>query len=185
MASYEDLRSHPGVMWPFVNGKETKWRYHSGTDPAASGKSYDFYGKPDHRAWIWFRPYEVPPEMPDDEYPFWLNTGRVVEHWHTGSMTRRIPVLHRAVPHSYVELNPADARKLSVRNNDKVRLISRRGSLVLPVIVDGRGRPPKGQVFVPFFDENLLVNDLTLDAHCPISKQPDYKKCAVRVERVG
>ena len=52
---------------------------------------FDFYGKPDHRAWIWIRPYEDPPESPDDEYPFWLNTGRVLEHWHTGSMTRRVP----------------------------------------------------------------------------------------------
>jgi nitrate reductase NapA len=52
-------------------------------------------------------------------------------------------------------------------------------------MIDGRGRPPQGQVFVPFFDESLLINELTLDAHCPISKQPDYKKCAVRVERVG
>jgi nitrate reductase (cytochrome) len=70
-----------------------------------------------------------------------------------------------------------------VRNGGRVRLTSRRGSLVLTAVLDGRGRPPQGQVFVPFFDESLLINELTLDAHCPISKQPDYKKCAVRVER--
>jgi nitrate reductase NapA len=185
MASYEELRRRPGVMWPFVNGKETKWRYNTKYDPAAKRPGFDFYGKPEGRAWIWFRPYEPPPEMPDTEYPFWLNTGRVVEHWHSGSMTRRIPVLHRAVPHAYVELNPADATRLSIRNGEKVRLVSRRGSMVLPAMIEGRGRPPKGQVFVPFFDESMLVNELTLDAHCPISKQPDYKKCAVRVERAG
>jgi nitrate reductase (cytochrome) len=185
MASYEDLKRKPGVMWPNVNGKETKWRYHAATDPAANGPAWDFYGKPDHRAWIWFRPYEPPPEAPDAEYPFWLSTGRVVEHWHSGSMTRRIPVLHRAVPHSYVELNPADARKFGVRTGDKIRLTTRRGSLVLPASTDGRGRPVEGHVFVPFFDENLLINDLTLDAHCPISKQPDYKKCAVKVEKLA
>ena len=183
MAPYDELRRRPGVMWPFVNGQETKWRYHAATDPAAKGGSWDFYGKPDHRAWIWFRPYEPPPEVPDAEYPFWLNTGRVVEHWHTGSLTRRIPVLYRAVPNAYVELHPVDAKTLSIRSGDRVRLRSRRGEIVLPALVNGRGQPAQGQVFVPFFDEGALINELTLDAFCPISKQPDYKKCAVKVER--
>ncbi len=183
MASYEELRRQPGVIWPFVNGKETKWRYNATYDPAATKGAFDFYGKPDRRAWIWFRPYEPPPESPDAAYPFWLNTGRVVEHWHSGSMTRRIPILHQAVPHAYVELHPDDARRLRVRNGDRVRLTSRRGSLTLPAQIDGRGRPPEGQVFVPFFDEGMLINELTLDAFCPISSQPDYKKCAVKVER--
>ncbi|MEK7394799.1 MAG: molybdopterin dinucleotide binding domain-containing protein, partial [Fibrobacterota bacterium] len=65
----------------------------------------------------------------------------------------------------------------------KVRLNTRRGTMVFPASVDGRGVPEPGQVFVPFFDEKLLINELTLDAHCPISKQPDYKKCSVRVEK--
>jgi nitrate reductase NapA len=183
MASYEELQRHPGVIWPFVNGKETKWRYHAATDPAAKGDGFDFYGKPEGRAWVWFRPYEPAPEVPDTNFPFWLNTGRVVEHWHTGSMTRRIPILHQAVPNAYAELHPQDAAALRVRSGDRVRLTSRRGSLVLPALVGGRGEPTRGQVFVPFFDEGLLINELTIDAYCPISKQPDYKKCAVRVER--
>ena len=182
MAPYDELTRRPGVMWPFVDGKETKWRYHAATDPAAKGDGFDFYGKPDHRAWIWFRPYEPPPEMPDADYPFWLNTGRVLEHWHSGSMTRRIPILHQAVPRAYVELHPRDAERLRIQTGDRVRLTSRRGSLVLPALIGGRGQPAAGQVFVPFFDESLLVNELTLDAFCPISKQPDYKKCAVKVE---
>jgi nitrate reductase NapA len=98
-------------------------------------------------------------------------------------MTRRIPVLHQAVPAGYVELHPSDASRLKIRNGDRVRLTTRRGALVLPAQIDGRARPPEGQVFVPFFDESLLINELTLDAFCPISKQPDYKKCSVRVER--
>lgn len=184
MASYEELRQRPGVMWPFVNGKETKWRYNPKYDPATKTKeSHHFYGKPDQRAWIWFRPYEPAAESPDKDYPFWLNTGRVVEHWHTGSLTRRIPVLHQAVPHAYVELHPADAKRMSIRDGDRVKLTSRRGTIVLPALIDRRGRPPEGQVFVPFFDEKMLINELTLDAFCPISKQPDYKKCAVRVEK--
>ena len=184
MATYEDLKKQPGVMWPYVNGKSTQWRFNSTYDPAASSdKPFDFYGKPDHRAWIWLRPYEAPPEVPDRDYPFWLNTGRVLEHWHTGSMTRRVPILHQAMPASYVELHPDDARRLSVSNDDPVRLTSRRGELVLPARINGRGMPTPGQVFVPFFDESLLINELTLDAYCPISNQPDYKKCAVRVEK--
>ena len=184
MASYDELRQRPGIMWPFVNGKETRWRYNPKHDPAAKpGDTHHFYGKPDQKAWIWFRPYEPPPEMPDKDYPFWLNTGRVVEHWHTGSMTRRIPVLHQAMPNAYVELHPNDAKRFNIKNGDSVRLTSRRGTILLPALIDRRGRPPEGQVFVPFFDESKLINELTLDAFCPISKQPDYKKCAVKVEK--
>jgi nitrate reductase NapA len=186
MGTYEQLRERPGVMWPVVNGRETRWRYHADTDPAADpARGFDFYGKPDHRAWLWLRPYEPPPEVPDAAYPFWLNTGRVLEHWHSGSMTRRIPVLHQAVPEAYAELHPDDARELGVRDGERVRLVSRRGELTLPARIDYRARPTRGQVFVPFFDEGRLINELTLDAFCPISKQPDYKKCAVRVERVS
>lgn len=99
-------------------------------------------------------------------------------------MTRRIPILHQAMPYAYVEINPKDAKKLKIRNGQKVKLVTRRGSLILKASIQERGVPPEGQVFVPFFDEGLIVNDLTLDAYCPISKQPDYKKCAVRVEKV-
>jgi nitrate reductase NapA len=186
MAPLDELRSRPGVIWPYVEGRETKWRYNTALDPAADATlgAFDFYGKPDHRAWVWLRPYEPPPEAPDREYPFWLNTGRVLEHWHSGSLTRRIPVLHRAVPRAYAEMNREDAASLGIRNGETVRLVSRRGSLSIPARIDYRAQPPRGQIFVPFFDESLLVNELTLDAYCPISGQPDYKKCAVRVERL-
>jgi nitrate reductase (cytochrome) len=186
MAPLAELRERPGIMWPYVDGRETKWRYNTTHDPAADPEqgTFDFYGHPDHRAWIWLRPYEPPPEVPDDEYPFWLNTGRVLEHWHSGSLTRRIPVLHRAVPRAYVEIHADDARALGIRNGEIVRLVSRRGSMNIEARIDYRAQPTRGQVFVPFFDESLLVNELTLDAYCPISAQPDYKKCAVRVERL-
>jgi nitrate reductase NapA len=149
------------------------------------GEGFSFYGNKKHenRAIIWLRPYEPPPEEPDTEYPFWLCTGRVIEHWHSGSMTRRVKQLHQAMPAAYVELNREDARKLGVSSGSKIRLVSRRGKLELPASVGGRGEPPQGSVFVPFFDESLIVNVLTIDAHCPLSKQPDYKKCAVKVER--
>lgn len=184
MAPLKVLKKQAGAMWPYVEGKSTKWRFNSKYDPACTKEDFDFYGKPDGKAIIWQRPYEPAPEEPDQDYPFWLNTGRVIEHWHTGSMTRRISVLHQAVPHSYVELNPEDAHAMGIVTGDQVRLTSRRGNLVLPASVKERGMPPRGMVFVPFFDEQLLVNQLTIDAYDPISKQPDYKKCAVKVEKV-
>ena len=98
-------------------------------------------------------------------------------------MTRRIPVLHQAVPNAYVELHPTDAKKMNIRNKDKVKLTSRRGEITMPASVNERGKPVEGHVFVPFFDESYLINELTLDAFCPISRQPDYKKCAVKVEK--
>ncbi|NIP14918.1 MAG: hypothetical protein GWM88_09380, partial [Pseudomonadales bacterium] len=71
-----DLRAHPGVMWPYVAERETQWRFNARYDPAAdSDLGFDFYGHPDHRAWIWLRPYEPPAEEPDEEYPFLLSTG--------------------------------------------------------------------------------------------------------------
>jgi nitrate reductase (cytochrome) len=187
MAPLAELKARPGVMWPFVDGRETRWRYNTATDPAADASrgAFDFYGNPDHRAHIWLRPYEPPPEVPDAEFPFWLNTGRVLEHWHTGSLTRRVPTLHRAVPSAYVEVHADDARALGIRDGERVRLVSRRGTLALTARIDHRGQPPRGQLFVPFFDEELLINELTLDAYCPISGQPDYKKCAVRLERLA
>jgi nitrate reductase NapA len=187
MAPLEELKARPGVMWPYVDGVETKWRFNTARDPAADARHgrYDFYGHPDHRAWIWLRPYEPPPETPDDRFPLWLSTGRVLEHWHSGSLTRRIPTLHRAVPRSYVEVHREDARALGIGDGEQVRLVTRRGAMELQARIDYRAQPPRGQVFVPFFDESLLVNELTLDAYDPISAQPDYKKCAVRVERIA
>ena len=89
-----------------------------------------------------------------------------------------------AVPYAYAELQPSDAEELGIRNGESVRLVTRRGSVEIQARIDYRARPVRGQVFVPFFDEDRRVNELTLDAYCPISGQPDYKKCAVRVERI-
>jgi nitrate reductase NapA len=186
LAAYEQLRSSRGLRWPVVDGKETRWRYAAGHDPyVKKAQGVHFYKAKGYgeRAAFWLRPYQPPAEVPDNEYPLWLCTGRVLEHWHTGSMTRRVKQLHQAVPAAYVELNRGDAADLGVTTGDRVRVVSRRDKLELPVVVDGRGRPPRGSVFVPFFDEGRLVNRLTLDAMDNISKEPDFKKCAVRIER--
>ena len=186
LASHDELLAARGLRWPVVKGRETRRRYVEGEDPYVKpGEGVKFYKnkKEEGRAVVWARPYEAPPEVPDAEYPFWLCTGRVLEHWHTGSLTRRVPQLHRAVPRSYVEVHPDDAAALGVTDGASLRLRSRRGSLVLTVSINGRSVPRKGLVFVPFFDERLLINLLTLDASCPISREPDYKKCAVWLER--
>jgi nitrate reductase NapA len=89
------------------------------------------------------------------------------------------------MPRAYAELSPEDAGDIGVKTGDLVTLETRRGKLTLPAWIDGRGRCPQGHVFVPFFDEKLLVNLITLDAHDPFSKQPDYKKCAVRLTKAN
>jgi nitrate reductase NapA len=186
LASYDDLKRTRGLLWPVVEGKETRYRYAAGHDPFVKKKQgVHFYKAKGYgeKAAFWLRPYHPAPEEPDQEYPLWLCTGRVLEHWHTGSMTRRIKPLHQAVPEAYVELHPVDAQAKGINSGDLVVLKSRRGELKLKALVGGRGRPPKGSVFVPFFDEGLLINRLTLDAMDNLSKQPDYKKCAVKVER--
>ena len=193
LAPYEQYVSHRGMRWPVIeqpdgSWRETRYRFIEGEDPnVAAGKRIQFYHSVTHddRASLWFHEHENPPEMPDAQYPFWLCTGRVLEHWHSGSMTMRVPQLRRAMPNAYVEVNRQDAERLGIRDGDTITLESRRGRLSLPAWIDGRASPPPGTVFVPWFDERLLINQLTLDAHDPISKQPDYKKCAVRIVPAG
>jgi nitrate reductase NapA len=185
LAPIADLRAHPGLMWPFVNGRETKWRYNTAFDPAADRArgGFHFYGNPDGRAWIWLRPYDAPAESPTAEYPFWLSTGPVLEHWGGGAMTQRIPTLHHAAPSAYLEMNRDDAKRLAIRSGDIVRLVSRRASLEIEARIDYRSQLPRGQLFVPSFDEGHPVQTLMLDSFCPLSGQPDTTTCAVRIER--
>ena len=186
VAAYQQLKETRGLLWPVVDGKETRYRYAAGYDPYVKKKEGVHFYKAKgfgEKAACWIRPYHPPAEVPDDEDPFWLSTGRILEHWHTGSMTRRVAQLHQAAPEAYAELNRSDARELGVKTGDRVKLVSRRGEIEMPVEIDGRGKTPRGSVFVPFFDENRLINRLTLDAMDNLSKEPDYKKCAIRVER--
>lgn len=186
LADFDAYHQERGLRWPVVDGKETRWRYREGHDPyVEKGTGVQFYGYPDKKAIIFALPYEVPAEMPDAEYPFWLSTGRVLEHWHTGSMTQRVDELHRAVPDALVYMHPEDARELNARRGSVVKVISRRGEMQARIETRGRNKPPKGLIFVPFFDANKLINKVTLDATDPISKQTDYKKCAVKIEVVS
>jgi nitrate reductase NapA len=182
LADFDVYHEARGLRWPVVDGKETRWRFREGSDPyVKAGTGFQFYGNPDGRAVIWALPYEPPAESPDKEYPYWLSTGRVLEHWHSGSMTRRVPELYRAFPNAVVYMHPDDAKALGVRRGSDVRVISRRGEIRTRVETRGRNRMPKGLVFVPWFDASQLINKVTLDATDPISLQTDFKKCAVRI----
>ncbi|MDQ7056576.1 MAG: molybdopterin dinucleotide binding domain-containing protein [Persephonella sp.] len=211
LADFDTYHRVRGLRWPVVDGKETPWRFNADYDPYArkeieAGRAprdgkFAFYGpalkklprgnlfgvtdkqKVDltNKTKIFFRPYMDPPEPPDNEYPFWLATGRVLEHWHSGTMTMRVPELYRAVPEALCYMHPKDAEKIGVKDNDLVWVESRRGKVKARVKTRGRNRPPRGLVFVPWFDERVYINKVTLDATCPISKQTDFKKCAVKI----
>ncbi|MDA8256110.1 MAG: nitrate reductase catalytic subunit NapA [Betaproteobacteria bacterium] len=182
LASFDTYHKARGMRWPVVDGKETLWRFREGYDPyVKKGESVRFYGHPDGKAKIFALPYQPAAEMPDKDYDLWLCTGRVLEHWHTGSMTRRAPELYKAFPDAVVFMHPKDAEKRGLKRNDVVKVSTRRGEIQLRVDTKGRNKPPEGLIFIPFFDESRLVNKLTLDATCPLSKETDFKKCAAKV----
>jgi nitrate reductase NapA len=185
LAPFDAYHEARGLRWPVVNGQETRWRFREGSDPyVEQGRDIEFYGFPDGKARIFALPYEPPAESPDTEYPFWLVTGRVLEHWHSGSMTRRVPELYRAFPNAVVFMHPDDAAERNLRRGDEVKVQSRRGFIRTRVETRGRDRMPRNVAFVPWFDESQLINKVTLDATDPISLQTDFKKCAVKIEKV-
>jgi nitrate reductase NapA len=184
LAPFDTYHKARGLRWPVVEGKETLWRFREGYDPyVKKGEGIKFYGHKDGKAVIFALPYQDPPEMPDADYNLWLCTGRVLEHWHTGSMTRRVPELYKSFPDAVVFMHPDDARDRGLQRGMEVKIASRRGEVVMRVETRGRNKPPRGLVFIPFFDAGRLVNKVTLDATCPISKETDYKKCAVKVTK--
>ncbi|GAB3534664.1 periplasmic nitrate reductase subunit alpha [Photobacterium alginatilyticum] len=185
LAPYDVYHEVRGLRWPVVDGKETKWRFVEGSDPyVPAGEGYRFYGKPDGKANIIFAPFEPAPEVPDKEYDMWLCTGRVLEHWHTGTMTRRVPELYKAAPDAVCYIHPDDAQARGLRRGDEVLLQNRRGEVRCRVETRGRNRPPVGLVFVPFFDARILINKLILDATDPLSKQTDFKKCPIKITKI-
>ena len=182
LAPFDTYHQVRGLRWPVVDGKETLWRYREGYDPyVEAGSGVQFYGFPDKKARIFAFPYEPPAEAPDAEFDLWLVTGRVLEHWHSGSMTGRVPELFRAFPNAVVFVHPDDAAQRGLRRGDAVRIQSRRGEIIPRVETRGRNKPPHGLVFVPWFDASQLINKVTLDQTDPISKQTDFKKCACRM----
>jgi assimilatory nitrate reductase catalytic subunit len=123
-------------------------------------------------------------DRPRPEFPLLLNTGRTVEHWHTRTKTARVPLLERLAPEAWVEINEADATQLGIRTGDRVRVSSSRGAVerivarVTPIV-------RAGEVFIPFHYDEACANRLTVDEFDPISREPNYKQCAVRIERTS
>ena len=207
LADFDTYHRVRGLRWPVVDGKDTPWRFNVKYDPyarkyAKPGEEFCFYGpalkvikrgnlkKIDPskgkidlhgKAKIFFRPYMDPTEQPDKEYDTWLCTGRVIEHWHSGTMTMRVPELFRAMPEALCYMNPQDAKAKGLKDGDLVWVESRRGKVKAHIQTRGRNRPPRGLVFVPWFDERVFINKVCLDHTCPMSKQTDYKKCAVKI----
>ncbi|RXJ91565.1 periplasmic nitrate reductase subunit alpha [Arcobacter sp. CECT 8983] len=211
LADFDTYHKVRGLKWPVVDGKETQWRFNTKYDPYAKkyGKEtghtdFAFYGKlakalPQgdlngikdktkkalkNKAKIFARPYMDPPEVPDETYPLWMSTGRVLEHWHSGTMTMRVPELYRAVPEALVYVHPEDAKKFDIKQGELAWVESRRGKVKARVETRGRNRPSKGLVYVPWFDEKVFINKVCADYTCPQSKQTDFKKCAVKVYKV-
>jgi assimilatory nitrate reductase catalytic subunit len=180
--SYELLDRHHAVQWPFtaddaarVNGEPpaSSRLYADGRFPAANGK-----------AKLWAVEWEPFPEQPSDSFPFILNTGRTVEHWHTRTKTKEVKILERLAPSAWLEMNPRDARRLNLMPHDRVRVVSPR-SQVDDIELRITEIVAPGQVFMPFHYVERNSNLLTQSAFDPHSREPNYKQCAVRVERTA
>ncbi|MEU0179107.1 bifunctional nitrate reductase/sulfite reductase flavoprotein subunit alpha [Streptomyces massasporeus] len=180
--TYERLRETP-VQWPAAreDGPERNPVRYLGDEglrfPTDSGRAVFFP-----------RPHLPAAEMPDDDYPFVLNTGRVQHQWHTLTKTGKVAKLTKLNPGPFVEMHPQDAAALGVEEGDLVEVASRRGRAVLPAVVTDRVRA--GCCFAPFhwndlFGEYLSINAVTSDAVDPLSFQPEFKMCAVSLTRVA
>lgn len=126
--------------------------------------------------------YRPPEELIDDEFPIQLTTGRYFPHYHTGTMTRNSPTLHGEMPEGHVEINPLDAAKLGLKNHEAAKIVSRRGEVVSKVLLTDLVDP--GMIFMSFHFMEANANVLTNPALDPICKIPEYKVCAVRVEKI-
>ncbi|HEY7334456.1 MAG TPA: molybdopterin-dependent oxidoreductase [Bryobacteraceae bacterium] len=172
--SYSLLAEQGAVQWPFPEGGESSARLYS------DGKFPTYDGRAKLIAAHW----EPFPEQPGREFPLILNTGRTVEHWHTRTKTREAPILEHLSPRAWLEMNPRDANRLGLRSHDRVDVVSQRGR-VGGVELRLTEITAPGQVFMPFHFFETNVNEVTQSAFDPISREPNYKQCAVRVERAG
>lgn len=194
--SHERLRGGP-VQWPappddaddrhpirYLNDgvSQTLHRDADGSVPRLA------FATPSRRAQFFPRPHLGPSELPDDDFPWVLNTGRLQHQWHTMTKTGKVGKLMKLNPDPFVEVNPADAEREGIAPGDLVEVSSRRGRVVLPAVVTDRVRP--GGCFAPFHwndehGEYLTVNAVTSDAVDPASLQPEFKYAAVSLRRVG
>jgi len=174
--SYEAIEKNGGIQWPYPAGSsdaKTTSLYSDGHFQTDDGKAKLFC--------VEWKPF---PEQPNREFPFVLNTGRTVEHWHTRTKTGQVPILERMSPNAWLEMNPKDAKKLKLKPHDQVNVVSARG-WVCGVELRVTEIIAPGQIFMPFHYAETNANQVTQSAFDPISREPNYKQCAVRVERTG
>jgi len=173
--TYDAIEANGGIQWPYREGDG---------EPAAIRRLYadGQFQTGDGRAQLIPTKWEEFPEPPTRDYPFVLNTGRTVEHWHTRTKTGRVPILERLSPRPWLEMNPRDARALGLRATERVNVVSRRG-VIRSLDLRLTETIGAGQVFVPFHWSDANANEATQSAFDPISREPNYKQCAVRVER--
>jgi assimilatory nitrate reductase catalytic subunit len=175
--TYEAIEQSGGIQWPYraddANGDPTVVRrlYSDGCFQTGDG-----------RARLLPTKWEPFPESPSREFPFVLNTGRTVEHWHTRTKTGQVPILERLSPRPWLEMNPRDGRALGLKPTERVDVVSRRG-VIRNLDLRLTETVGAGQVFVPFHWAEANANQATQSAFDPISREPNYKQCAVRVER--
>jgi formate dehydrogenase alpha subunit len=169
---YVRLNKPEALHWPCPT------KEHPGT-PILHGAKF---AHPDGMGVMFAVPYKPPAEVPDAEYPFILTTGRCIWQWHTGTMTRRSANLEAEAPTGWIEVNPEDAKALGIKDKEMVKAISRRGEVKVPAKVTPDIM--KGVMFMPFHFKECAANVLTNNALDPIAKIPEYKACAVRVEKI-
>ena len=174
--TYAAIEKRGGIQWPDPAnsvGSETavKRLYSEGRFQTDDGRARLFPTQ-----WAAF------PEQPNSEFPFVLNTGRTVEHWHTRTKTGAISILQRMSPRAWLEMNPRDAERLDLKPHDRVDVVSPRGR-VSKVELRITEIVAPGQVFLPFHFAETNANQITQSAYDPISREPNYKQCAVRVEK--
>jgi anaerobic selenocysteine-containing dehydrogenase len=174
--TYELLEASRGLQWPYPQG--------SGARATAPSRLYGDgrFETEDGRARLLPTRWEPFPEQPSTEFPLILNTGRTVEHWHTRTKTGAISILQRMSPRAWLEMNPKDAQQLNLEAHDRVEVISARGR-VSKVELRITEIVAPGQVFLPFHFAEANANQITQSAFDPVSREPNYKQCAVRVER--
>ncbi|WP_157263453.1 molybdopterin oxidoreductase family protein [Azohydromonas aeria] len=178
---HELLLKHRGVQWPYTAEQRAR-----GEEPLRGGKRLytedATFRYPDGKAKLIPLPFVVNYESPDEQYPYWLNTGRLVEHWHTRTKTGKVGNNNKFSPIPFVELNPDTAAKLGIRRGEYVRLISRRADAVVMAELTQRVAPDA--LFVPFHFHDC-ANRLTIALLDPYSRQPAFKQAAVRIEKIA
>lgn len=182
IAAYDKLVSGRGLRWPVLpDAADTPTEASRGGSARAT-----FAQSPtgNGRAHLWLTADVPSGELTDPDYPLYLTTGPVLEHSGSGSLTGRIPQLRGAMPRGYLEMNRQDANRLGVENGNLVTVESRRGTMRVPVWIEGRGDPSPGQVFAPVFDERARANALLSEAEVVGGGEIDLGSCAVRVRRV-